>query len=163
MTAVLLARRSPVPATLRGTAVVYGVPSDIGGGTTETVEAGAFVNLNSPDITLVDGHDESRLLARTGAGTLRIYDSPARLEYDARLPDTELGRDIAELTRRGDYGGASVGMVVTDEQTVIRQGRLHRRILAAELIHISPVGRPAHNNTTVETMAARPGRKIRWL
>ena len=162
MTAVLLARRSPVTATLRGTAVVYNLPSDIGG-TTETIAPGAFTNLASADITLVDGHDESRLLARTGAGTLRLIDSPQRLEYEAALPDTELGRDVAELTRRGDYGGASVGMMVLDERSEIRLGRLHRRILTAELIHISPVGRPAHDSTTVETMAARPGRKIRWL
>ena len=91
-------------------------------------------------------------------------DGAARLDYQAVLPDTEAGRDVWTLTERGDYGGASVGMVVTDERTEVRGGRLHRRILAAELVHISPVGRPAYERTTVETMAATAaGKDIRWL
>ena len=163
MTAALLALRNRSRMTVRGTAVTYGVPAEMNG-TTEVVEAGAFTNLESDDITLVDGHDESRLLARTGAGTLRLMDGPHRLEYQAVLPGTQLGRDVYELTERGDYGGASVGMVVTDERTEIREGHLHRRILAAELIHVSPVGRPAYEQTQVEAMAATAARKeLRWL
>ena len=165
MTAALLTRMEPpAPMRLRGVAVAYEMPSDVGG-VTEVVAAGAFRNLDSPDITLVDGHDESRLLARTGAGTLRLMDSPARLEYAAELPDTELGRAAWTLTERGDYGGASVGMVVREEKLeTLEGGRLHRRVLAAELIHISPVGKPAYNQTQVTT-ASTEGRegKIRWL
>lgn len=153
----VLAARTTRQMIIAGVAMTYGVPATIDG-TTEYVEPGAFRNLDDPNILLVDGHRDDRLLARTGAGTLQIIDSPRRLEYRATLPETELGRDVWTQTRRGDYGGGSVGMVVDDERLETSNGRVVRTVVAARLIHISPVGAPAYPETPVRVAADRTNR-----
>ena len=136
---------------LAGLAVPYGQASDVGGFLEEFVP-GAFTNLASPDILHLAGHDQTRLLGRTGAGTLRFDDRSDGLYFSADLPDTSDGNDADVLAGRGDYGGASVGFRVLpggEQWSRTADGRRLRTITRAELDHLSPVGRPAYNTTTL--------------
>ena len=153
----------PEPAAVRqvaGTALTYGLTAQLDG-FSEEFAPGAFTNLNSPDILFLRDHDDRSLLARTGAGTLTLTDTAARLEYRAVLPPTEDGNATYELTRRADYGGVSVGFRVIAEEWS-RSGR-HRLVKRAALDHLSPVARPAHATTI--TARNKPGSglvEVRW-
>ena len=127
-----------------GTALTYGLTAQLDG-FSEEFAPGAFTNLASPDILFLRDHDDRSLLARTGAGTLTLTDTAARLEYRAVLPPTEDGNATYELTRRADYGGVSVGFWVEAEEWS-RSGR-HRLVKRAVLDHLSPVARPAHRTS----------------
>jgi HK97 family phage prohead protease len=65
-------------------------------------------------VALVD-HDPTRLLARTGSGTLRLAEDTRGLAFEIDAPDTQLGRDMLALAGRGDLGGMSIGFRATAE------------------------------------------------
>ena len=141
--------------TVSGTAVAYNIPADIDGGRfSEVIAPGAFTNLTDPFIRLTREHSD-RLLARTGSRTLRLFDGPRSLDYQASLPDTEDGRAVAVLSARGDYPGVSIGFYA-DREEWSRDGR-HRQILGARLDHLAVVASPAFPTTTLFT-ASREGR-----
>ena len=142
-----------------GTALTYGLTAQLDG-FSEEFAAGAFVNLDSPDILFLRDHDDRSLLARTGAGTLSFTDSAARLDYRAILPPTEDGRATYELTRRTDYGGVSIGFRVEAEEWS-RSGR-HRLVKRAVLDHLSPVARPAHRTSIQARNNPATGIEVRW-
>ena len=124
-----------------GTAVVYGTAETVRNGRREwreLIRPGAFT---MDDVMCLYGHDPNQILGRTGNGSLRLDDDESRLRFELDLPDTTLGRDTYELARRGDIGGASVGMVVHQDD---RRGGV-REITQATLREISLVGRPAYS------------------
>ena len=69
------ATQRPQTGRLEGIALSYGITAQLDG-FSEEFAAGAFRNLDDPAILLVAEHNPERLLARTGAGTLRFEDSP---------------------------------------------------------------------------------------
>ena len=143
---------------LAGTAIAYGVPADLGG-FTEEIQAGAFRNLTDPDILFLAEHDRTKLLGRTGAGTLTLTDAADRLDYRAYLPPTATGRETYALAERADYAGASIGFRVEDggDDWITRPGdRPHRIVRRAALDHISPVSRPAHRSSVQARTDTRP-------
>ena len=140
------ATQRPLTGRLEGIALSYGITAQLDG-FSEEFAAGAFRNLDDPAILLVAEHNPERLLARTGAGTLRFDDSPTHLRYSASLPATEEGRSAHTLAARSDYAGVSVGFRVLPGGEQWRRGGRHRIVTAAALDHLSPVARPAHNTT----------------
>ena len=170
MSAPLFLRAAPRPGkaappmTLEGTAVIYDVPQDLGE-FTEIVRPGAFKNLRDSDILFLDSHLHSRVLGRTGAGTLSLTDSDRGLDYRAALPDSEGGREAWELSRRGDYAGVSVGFRVLpggERWEYPNGGRGLRELTALALDHLSPVARPAYADTRlVARMEQTRGKEIR--
>ena len=152
------ARSETPPMILTGTAIGYSVTADLGG-FTEEIRAGAFGNLTAPDILFLAEHDRTKLLGRTGAGTLTLTDTPDRLDYRVALPPTEAGREAYALAERTDYAGASIGFRVEpggDEWRNPPSGRPHRIVRRASLDHISPVSRPAHRSTVLARSNDRP-------
>ena len=139
---------------LEGRAASYGVPAQIGG-FTETIRAGAFratLASNSEVLALVD-HDPSKLLARTGSGTLRLTEMQDGLYYSLDVPNTALGNDLLEMVRRGDCGGCSFGFTVPpggeawDTNTT-------RELRAINLAEISIIHAwPAYSQTSVSVRA----------
>lgn len=64
------------------------------------------------DVLALFNHDENMVLGRTTSGTLEIAKSDRGLAYTITPPDTQLGRDLMTLIRRGDISGASFAFSV---------------------------------------------------
>ncbi len=142
---------------LEGYAAVFGQAAQIGG-FTETIAPGAFrVSLAARgDILALVDHDPTRLLARTGSGSLRLVEDARGLRFEIDIPDTHLGRDMLALAERRDLGGMSFGFRVTDE---VWTTQTRRELRSVELIEVSVVQAfPAYSQTSVSARARAMGR-----
>jgi HK97 family phage prohead protease len=151
---------------LVGHAAVFGVPAQIGG-FKETIRPGAFrATLLNParDVLGLVDHDPSRLLGRTGSGSLRLAEDARGLAFELDLPDTQLGRDVLALAERRDLGGMSFGFRATDEAWPARD---QRELRAVDLFEISVIQAfPAYSQTDVSARArhkAEPSAAIRRI
>lgn len=137
--------------TIKGYAAVFDQETRIGN-YWERIERGAFKKAldKGDDVRALFNHDDSQLLGRRSAGTLRLEETDEGLAVEIDLPNTQLGNDVLELVRRGDITGMSFGFVPGDEDWETRDGeqiRVHRSI--AELVDVSPVTFPAYKGTNV--------------
>jgi HK97 family phage prohead protease len=126
--------------TFRGYAAVFDSESKDLGGFTETIAPGAFqrsLSNEDDDIKMFVNHDWGRLLASRQAGTLGLEEDDYGLRVEAKLPDTQDGRDVATLTARGDIHSMSIGFRPQD--TDILDGGKHQRIRQVRLREVSPV------------------------
>jgi len=117
----------------------------------ESIAAGAFRKTLSetPDVRMLINH-EGLPVARTKNDTLKLYEDDRGLRFEADLADTQEGRDIYELVKRGDVDQMSFAF------RVIRQrwnDDRSRRVLTEVSLSdgdISVVTYPAYPTTTVE-------------
>ncbi len=134
--------------TLRGYAAVYGQPTtrqkQFAG--SETIGRGAFDGLLESDVLALRDHDPKQILGRTASGTLSLSSDDHGLGFRLDLPDTQLGRDTAELVRRGDLRGMSFGAVVGSVERA-KGGVIHRSF--KRLVDVSIVSVPAYEGTEV--------------
>lgn len=141
---------------LEGYAAVFNSPAKIGG-FTETILPGAFratLEARADVLALVD-HDPSRLLARTGSGTLRLAEDSRGLVFELDVPDTQLGRDVLALAERRDLGGMSFSFRAKREAWPAAD---LRELRAVELLEVSVVQAfPAYSATTVQARSRRLG------
>jgi HK97 family phage prohead protease len=139
------------PHRLEGYAAVFGTETRIGD-FVETIRAGAFKDTlaSGRDILALADHDPRALLGRTRSGTLRLAEDTRGLHFEIDTADTSLGRDIHELVKRGDIGGASFGFKAKKD---FWNGR-RRELRAVDLYEISIVQSfPAYQDTSVEARA----------
>lgn len=135
---------------LEGYAAVFGAPATIGS-FVETIAPGAFARTlrSNPDILGLVDHDTTRLLARTGSGTLRLSEDTRGLHFEMDVLDTQLGRDILAMAERRDLGGMSFGFRAQDETWPSAD---RRELRAVDLMEISIVQAfPAYGETTIAT------------
>jgi HK97 family phage prohead protease len=141
--------------TLYGYAARFGEPTTIGD-FTEVIAPGAFTrSLSGEDagkIRAIYEHDGRALLGRQGAGSLRLSEDDVGLFFELDLPDTQLGRDVATLVKRGDVNGCSFGFVTTGE----RWDRETRHITDVDLFEITITATPAYDTTTVQVRHQEP-------
>lgn len=134
--------------TLFGYAARFGDRTAIGG-FSEVIQPGAFRRtLAAPaaaSIRALYEHGDAALLGRVGAGTLRLSEDDVGLAFELDLPDTTLGRDLAELVKRGDVDGCSFGFLPVKEEW---QGEL-RSLQDVDLFEITLTSNPAYPSTTV--------------
>lgn len=147
---------------LTGYAAVFNRYSQNLGGFVERVDPAAFTK------TLGDGrsvmarynHDNAYLLGTTDSGTLTLSVDGTGLPYVIDLPDTEAGRTVAVLARRGDLRHSSFAFeTLEDEWDVTDQGFPLRTLLSVRLIDVAPVNEPAYLDTTagLRSLSARIG------
>jgi len=140
-------------ATLTGYAAVYeskdndpGLPWD------EYFARGAFgesISRGDDVRALVEHSGGLNTIGRRSAGTLELADDQRGVKVTISPPDTQVGRDVTELVRRGDLGEMSVGFrVITDEWSMV-EGVETRRILKADLFDVSIVSFAAYPDTTI--------------
>lgn len=136
---------------LTGYAVVYGAESRDLGGFVERVAPGAFREslASGRDVVAFVNHNTSDVLGRVAAGTLRVWDDERGVGFELRLPNTQAGRDLAELVRRGDVRGSSFGFVCEDDDWQTRDGTTVREVRRATLVEVSPTAIPAYEDTSV--------------
>lgn len=122
----------------------------------ERIARGAFRNAiqEGDDVRALLNHNSDALLGRTMSGTLRISEDDQGLAYSVDLPDTQLGKDVAELVGRGDISGSSFGFIV--EQESWREDEIEggmrlaiRTIESVRLLDVGPVTYPAYGGTSV--------------
>lgn len=164
------------PATglrLQGYAAIFDVPSQTlrgeGDGPyemtfEEVVRPGAFARAiaSAQDVRCLWNHGAEDVLGRTASGTLSLVEDATGLRFECRLPDTSLGRDVAELVRRGDVSQCSFAFaVVADRWSGNGASGYVRELLDVDLFDVGPVTYPAYLQTSVQVrsgivLPARP-------
>lgn len=129
----------------------------------EVVRRGAFARAirEGQDVIANLDHDDTDMLGRSASGTLRLREDDFGLAVEIDLPDTALGRDVAELVRRGDLSGMSFAFLPATggEKTTITpdaEGRddVFTELTDLDLYDVAVVGRPAYKATDVGFRAA---------
>jgi len=115
---------------------------------TEIVKPGAFKRAiqSRNRIMLLWNHDTSNPLASTRNGSLQLAEDARGLKVTATLPDTTLGRDIAELVRTGVIDAMSFGFSVKKDSW--SQDGNTRYLEDVSLYEVSLVSTPAYEQTS---------------
>lgn len=151
--------------TLFGYASVYNRYSQNLGGFVEQVAPGSFAKSIGDKVAIVAryNHDDNYLLGTTDAATLRLIDDETGLGYEVDLPNTTSGRDVSELSKRGDLRYSSFAFhTLEDEWSVTEQGFPLRTLRSVHLIDVAPVNSPAYLDSTagVRSLAERVGIEV---
>lgn len=122
----------------------------------EYVKPGAFKrSLQSRNrMMLLWNHDTSNPLASTRNGSLQLTEDNVGLKVTATLPDTTLGRDVAELVRTGVVDSMSFGFSVKRDSWS-KDGQ-QRFLEDVTLYEVSLVSTPAYEGTA-GTVSVRSG------
>lgn len=149
-----------------GYASVFDTPAEINGlfgSFTEIFRQGAFARtIVTDDIRALFNHNEDHVLGRSAPGqerrsTLSLSEDRHGLRMEITPPDTQLGRDVVEMVRRGDVTGASIGFTATPKgqrwTTDANGDPVQREVLEAKLYDVSPVTFPAYAETEVSSRA----------
>ena len=78
----------------------------------ERIMPGAFDRaLASPSLDVIANYDHNNrdLLGRSSSGTLKLFVDERGLGFELDPPDTNLGRDLVTLVKRGDLGSNGSG------------------------------------------------------
>ncbi len=141
------------PGKIRGYAANFGTYSVDLGGFRERLARGCFRDCLAAgdDPRCLRNHDDNMLLGRRSAGTLALDEDDEGLVFECDLPDTQNGRDTAELIRRRDITGCSFQFTIAEAswdfslevplRTVTRVGKLY---------DVGPVTFPAYESTSVD-------------
>jgi HK97 family phage prohead protease len=146
------------PATILGHAALFNSPS-LFMGFREIIKPGAFTDSLSGDIRALWQHDTARVLGRTKAGTLRLWEDDQGLAFELNPPDTTDGRDAVTLIERGDVDQMSFGFNVPsggDSWSEDDDGIPLRELNKIGLMEISPVTWAAYPQTGVGVMRSAP-------
>jgi len=132
-----------------GYAARFNVHSQNLGGFVEQVAPGTFAKtIQEADIRGLFNHDANMVLGRNKSGTLRMEEDGTGLAYEIDLPDTTVGRDVANLLERGDVSGSSFGFrTIEDEWGETESGFPLRNLKSVALVDVSPVTYPAYVDT----------------
>lgn len=145
--------------TFEGYAAVFNSPSEplpfI-----ERIAPGAFSRTlkDRSDIKLLWNHETGMPLASTRSGTLTLTQDNRGLKVRAQLPNTQAGRDAAELVRTGVVDAMSFGFTVPEGGAEWSENGRERTLKSVRLFEVSIVSFPAYGATagtaTVRGLAA---------
>lgn len=133
--------RAADDGTLSGVVVPYNTPTTVG----TFREQFAPGSLRFDDVILNKQHQRGVALARTGGGGLKLADSPTELRAVITLLDTQDGRDVLTLVRRGVLRGLSAEFAAIREEWT---GNL-RTVREAVLMGIGVVDSPQYAGATI--------------
>lgn len=146
------------PAVILGHAALFDTPSMFMG-FRETIAPGAFTDSLSGDIRALWQHDTARVLGRTRAGTLRLWEDDQGLAFELNPPDTSDGKDAVISIERGDVDQMSFGFNVPpggDSWAEDEDGIPLRQLRTVSLMEISPVTWAAYPQAGVEVVRNAP-------
>lgn len=130
--------------TLAGTAIVYNSLSENMDGFREQFAPGS---LHFDDLRVLINHDDSLILGRLNAGTMRVHDSPSGFRFECDLPDTSYARDLRVSLQRKDISGCSFGFICDKDSWQMQGGIAVRTVHAATLLEVSVCTFPAYPQT----------------
>jgi uncharacterized protein len=131
-------------------------------GITERITPTAF-NKTLADKTEVKcllGHDMTKILGSSGAGTLRMVSEKDGLHFEVDLPNTTDGNDAYELIQRGDCTTLSFGFVPVKVRSSVVDNHEVNELVEVKLLEISVcVAFPAYpeGNTSVRSFFEKCG------
>ena len=102
------------------------------------------------DVRALFEHDQTKLLGRTRAGTLKLEEDAIGLRFELMPPDTTLGRDLLVSVERGDISGMSFGFWAKEETWNFDVEPCQRTVAKAELFEIIVTSIPAYPESSVE-------------
>lgn len=146
--------------TLAAYAAVFMRYSQNLGGFVEQIAPNAFDRVvgDGQDTYCLLNHEEDNILGRTLSGTCRVSVDVTGLAYEADLPDTSAGRDLAVLVQRRDITGSSFSFRTApdgDTWSLTADGFPLRTVTSvARLYDVGPVTHPAYSQTHEEGAAA---------
>ncbi|PGE42090.1 HK97 family phage prohead protease [Bacillus cereus] len=145
------------PSKITGYAAVFNSKTTIGGWFDEVIEPGAFARSLSEngDIRALFNHNWDNVLGRTKSGTLKLEEDEKGLKFEIELPNTSVGRDLAESMSRGDINQCSFGFWITEENWDYNVEPALRTIKEVELYEISVVSIPAYDDTEVSLVRSK--------
>jgi hypothetical protein len=112
------------------------------------------------DVMMLADHNSALVLGRQSNKSLEVSEDAEGLRYRCELPDTSTGRDVYELTRRGDLREMSFAFSCDDQSWDQEpdpeggRGIPVRTVKAATITEISIVAFPAYPNTSAAVDAA---------
>lgn len=152
--------------TVTGYAALFNSPSEQMWNFREKIDPAAFDGADMNDVRALFNHDPNQLLARTSSGTLSLEVDERGLKYSFDLPDTQAGRDLGELLRRGDVSQSSFGFTIAEDEWHERKndaGEVEETTRIIKKIHrlydVSPVTYPAYPDTSVAIRSLEAWRK----
>lgn len=130
---------------IEGYAAVFDSVTDLGP-FQERIAQGAFSDVLDDDVRLLINHDGVPL-ARTSNNTLELSQDETGLYYRAQLSDTQAGRDLYEMIKRGDINQSSFAFMIEQERNDADGVRVIEKV--SKLIDVSPVTYPAYQAASV--------------
>ena len=117
----------------------------------EKVRPGAFARCirENQDVRALINHNESMVLGRTAAKTLRLKEDDTGLACEIDMPDTSYARDLAVSIKRGDVNQMSFSFRCIKEDWAFPGGQSVRDLIDLDLYDVSPVTFPAYTDTVV--------------
>jgi uncharacterized protein len=145
------------PSMITGYAAMFNSKTSIGDWFDEIIEPGAFARSLSEngDVRALFNHNWDNVLGRTKSGTLRLEEDERGLKFDIELPNTSVGRDLAESMSRGDINQCSFGFWITEETWDYSVEPALRTIHEVELYEISVVSIPAYDDTEASLVRSK--------
>ena len=139
---------------LAGHAAVFNQLSEDLGGFREQISPGAFkTSLASDDVRMLFNHDPNLVLGRNTSGTLRASEDGEGVAFENDVPDTQCGRDLLTLVKRGDISQCSFSFTVPDGGDSWKNnndGTVTRTLNTVKCYDLSPVTFPAYPQTSVK-------------
>ena len=153
--------------TIEGYAATFGNTARVSD-FNEVIAPTAFSeSLRSRDeILALSDHDYTKVIGRTGNGSLKLSTDAKGLRFTLTPPDTQAGRDALEMVRTGTAGGLSFGFTVPaggDEWQ--GETRTLKNVVLREISLVSSW--PAYQGTSASVRSRQPmtdqERRIRIL
>ena len=139
---------------IEGYAAVFNVPSVPFWDFTEIIRPGAFSQtLMEDDIRALWNHEDSFVLGRNRAGTLKLEEDAIGLRFRIDPPQAQWANDFLVSIERGDVDQMSFRFQARDDRWTTENGRLLRELHNAQLYEVSPVTFPAYPQTSVQVRA----------
>lgn len=157
-----------------GLAAVYDKYTDMGW-YIEVIKKGFFDGIDTSQTAALKNHDPNLVLGRTANGTLMLKDTPDGLDYEAIVPDTQIGRDTYEEVKNGYIYQSSFAFTAKEvvwrevdrtelagkiDDTVLDRMAYNGKIDVREMVKgnklydVSPVTYPAYADATSEARSA---------
>lgn len=120
----------------------------------EKITPGAMDGVDISDVLAYYNHTPP-VLGRTAAKTMKLIISDQGADYEINLPDTQHGRDVATLAKRGDISGSSFQFKVAPNGETIEKRETDKTVEIDRIINkfalikeVGPVDDPSYKATT---------------
>lgn len=121
----------------------------------ERVMPGAFDRaVRSSDVLGLFNHDPDNLLGRTSSGTMRLTVDTVGLRYEIDIPNSDIGKRVAEAIQRRDLTGSSFSFLPAKDGQRFIDGDFNgekvafRELTDLDIFDTGPVSMPAYTATS---------------